>query len=412
MSDLFRKEVIDKQASKHLGDVFVATPLSFWAITVLIATIMAGLVAFAVFGEYARKERVTGILTPSAGLVDVVPTRTGNYQEIFVTIGDDVREGDPLFRLKNEVALSGGEKLSEALLRQMETEKNNLLEQLAEIPADFALRKQRLQKQYQEKSAEGDRFIERIATQQRTVDLQESQFRKMQNLMADEAASALEVATAENRFLSATQSLQSLQNARANILSELSDYESRIALLPTAQTQAELNVQNRISLIEQRMITNDADTESIIRAPVSGSVASLTARRGQQTYADRPALTILPQGAALEAELYVPTRAIGFVKTGQKVRLLYDAFPYQKFGFYDGEIQEVSKTVVKGADLAGTNQISEPVFLVRVNIDKQAINASGEIIPLQSGMSLSADLILEDRKIWEWAFDPLLGAIR
>ncbi len=412
MSDLFRKEVMDKQASKHLGDVFVATPLSFWAITVLIATLIAGLVAFAIFGEYARKERVTGVLTPSAGLVDVVATRAGNYEEIYVTIGADVREGDPLFRLRNEVALSGGGQLSEALLQQMQVEKANLTTQLTQLPSDYDLQKQRLQKQYQEKSAEADRYIDRIATQSRTVELEQTQFQKMQALMADEAASALEVATAENRFLMATQSLQSLENTRANILSELTDIESQIALLPNAQTQAELELQNRISTIEQRMITSDADTESVIRAPVSGTVATLNARRGQQTYADRPALTILPRGAALEAELYVPTRAIGFVKPGQRVRLLYDAFPYQKFGFYDGEIMDVSKTVVQGEDLTATRQIKEAVFLVRVSLEKQVIKASGETVPLQSGMSLSADLILEDRKIWEWAFDPLLGAIR
>lgn len=406
MSDLFRKEVIEKQSSKHLGDVIVGTPLSFWAITFLIASLMAGLVAFAVFGEYARKERVQGVLMPTAGLVDVVATTAGNYEEIYVSIGDQVREGDELYRLKNDVSLSDGEKLSEALLAQMENEKSNLMAQLAQIPMDFSLRKRRLQKQHQEKSGEATRFLDQIATQQRTVALEENLFRKMQSLLADEAASALEVAAAENRFLTATQNLQALENARANILSDISDIESQISLLPTSQTQAELTVQSQISGIEQRMITNDADTESVVRSPVSGTIAALSARRGQQTYSDRVALTILPEGASLEAELFVPTRAIGFVKPGQRVRLLYDAFPYQKFGFYDGQISEVSKAVVQHP------QADEAVFVVRVSLEKQHILASGEQVPLQSGMSLAADLILEDRKIWEWVFDPLLGAIR
>jgi len=411
LSDLFRKEVIEKQSSKHLGDVFVATPLSFWAITLLIASIVTGLVAFAIFGEYARKERVQGVLTPSAGMVDVVPTRAGNFEEIHVSLGDQVREGDLLFRLKNDVGLSGGEKLSEALLAQMQTEKANLTAQLEQIPDDYALQKRRLQKQNKEKSAETQRYISRIETQARTVELEENLFRKMQSLLDDEAASALEVAAAENRYLTATQNLQSLENSRANILSEITDTESRIALLPTSQSQEELEIQNRISAIEQRMIQNDAGAETVVRSPVSGTIATMTARRGQQTYTDRPALTILPQGSALQAELYVPTRAIGFVKPGQQVRLLYDAFPYQKFGFHDGEIIDVSKSVVQGEDI-GSGLSAEAVFLVRVSLDKQNINASGEEIPLQSGMSLSADLILEDRKIWEWAFDPLLGAIR
>ena len=406
MSDLFRKEVIEKQSSKHLGDVIVGTPLTFWAITLLIATLMAGLVAFAVFGEYARKERVQGVLTPTAGLVEVVATKPGNYEDIYVSLGDKVRKGEPLYRLNNDVSLVGGEKLSEALLEQMQSEKSNLNAQLEQIPTDYDLRKNRLKKQYDETSAEAERYIAQIETQQRTVDLEESLFRKMQSLLADEAASALEVAAAENRYLTATQNLQSLQNARANVLSGLSDIQAQMSLLPTSQTQAELEIQNRISTLEQRMITSDADTDNVVRAPVNGTVAAVTARKGQQTYSDRAALTILPEGAALEAELFVPTRAIGFVKPGQRVRLLYDAFPYQKFGFYDGEIIDVSKAVIQHP------QAEESVFLVRVALERQDITASGDAVPLQSGMSLSADLILEDRKIWEWAFDPLLGAIR
>jgi len=406
LSDLFRKEVIDKQSSKHLGDVIVGTPLSFWAITLLIATLMAGLIAFAIFGEYARKERVQGVLTPTAGLVEVVATKPGNYEDIYVSLGDDVREGEALYRLNNDVSLSGGEKLSEALLAQMQNEKSNLVAQLDQIPMDFDLRKSRLQKQRKEKTAEADRYIAQIDTQQRTVDLEESLFRKMQSLLADEAASALEVAAAENRYLTATQNLQGLQNARANVLSGLTDIEAQMALLPTSQTQAELEIQNRISAIEQKMISNDAGTESVVRSPVSGTVAAVSARRGQQTYSDRAAMTILPEGAALEAELFVPTRAIGFVKPGQRVRLLYDAFPYQKFGVYDGEIIDVSKTVVQHP------QAEEAVFVIRVALEQQNITAAGDNVPLQSGMTLAADLILEDRKIWEWAFDPLLGAIR
>jgi len=412
LSDLFRKEVIDKQSSKHLGDVFVATPLSFWAITLLIATVIAGLIAVAIFGEYARKERVVGVLTPSAGLVEIVPTRSGNFEDIHVAIGDQVLEGDPLFQLRNDVGLSGGERLSEALLAQMQTEKSNLSAQLSRIPEDFTLQKRRLEKQHEEKTAEAERYIDRIVTQRRTVELEENLFGKMQSLAIDEAASALEVAQAENRFLSATQNLQSLENSRANILSEITDIEAQIALLPTAQIQQELEVQNRISAIEQRIIENDAGSESVMRAPIAGTVAAVTARRGQQTFSDRSALTILPKGAALEAELFVPTRAIGFVKPGQRVRLLYDAFPYQKFGFHNGEIIEVSKSVVQGGDLQSAPQMNEAVFLVRVSLEEQSVTASGEDIPLQSGMSLSADLILEDRKIWEWAFDPLLGAVR
>jgi hypothetical protein len=46
----------------------------------------------------------------------------------------------------------------------------------------------------------------------------------------------------------------------------------------------------------------------------------------------------------LQAEIYIPSRAIGFVKPGQEVRLLYDAFPYQRFGAYRGRVVAASSS--------------------------------------------------------------------
>lgn len=412
MSDLFRREVMDKQSQKHLGDVFLSSPLSFWAITLLIAIIMTGLVCVAVFGEYSRKERVSGVLTPSDGLVRILPSQSGNFEDVYVETGDNVEAGTPLLKVKDDTVLTGGRQLSEALLAQMKEERISLQKRLDEIPTQYRLSQDRLKTRKSELTAEAERFIEQIEVQTRTVALEENIFRKFQALLKDEAASAIEASSAENRYLSATQSLNSLKNSREKILADVKDVEAQLAMLPVEQSQAERDVKNRLSNLEQNILRTDAGGSSIIRSPIDGAIATVTARKGQKTSPQRTAIAILPKGGRLQAELLVPTRAIGFVKTGQPVRLLYDAFPYQKFGFYDGMIIEVSKTVVSGNDLEIARQLPEPVFLVTVDLNEQSIEALGENVPLQAGMSLSADLILEDRRIWEWAFEPLLGALK
>lgn len=114
----------------------------------------------------------------------------------------------------------------------------------------------------------------------------------------------------------------------------------------------------------------------------------------------------------LVAELLVPSRAAGFVKEGQNVRLLYDAFPYQKFGFHSGEVSNVSRAVVNANELPVISSINEPVFVITVQLERQDVDANNELYQLQSGMTLAADIILEDRKIWEWVFEPILGAAK
>jgi membrane fusion protein len=43
---------------------------------------------------------------------------------------------------------------------------------------------------------------------------------------------------------------------------------------------------------------------------------------GQRADPARPPMTLVPAGAALRAEPCVPSRAIGFVQSGQDVRLM------------------------------------------------------------------------------------------
>lgn len=64
-------------------------------------------------------------------------------------------------------------------------------------------------------------------------------------------------------------------------------------------------------------------------------------------------MTLVPASAALEARLYGPSSAIGFVRPGQQVLLRYDAYPHQKFGRYAGTVTSVSRTTVSQGELAG-----------------------------------------------------------
>jgi len=109
----------------------------------------------------------------------------------------------------------------------------------------------------------------------------------------------------------------------------------------------------------------------------------------------------------LQAELFVPSRAIGFVKPGQPVRILYDAFPYQHFGTYRGEIVDVSQTILTGTDAGAPFKLSEPAYRVVASLERSDIDADGKRIALQPDMLLKADIILERRSLMSWLTRPL-----
>jgi membrane fusion protein len=120
-----------------------------------------------------------------------------------------------------------------------------------------------------------------------------------------------------------------------------------------------------------------------------------------------PMMIIIPEGSRLHAEIYAPTRAIGFVKPGQEVRLLYEAFPYQRFGSFQGKVTRVSRTVIDPRELTAPLKAEEPVYRIEVALDRQSVEAFGDRLALQPGMTLSANLILDRRSFLDWLLQPL-----
>lgn len=118
------------------------------------------------------------------------------------------------------------------------------------------------------------------------------------------------------------------------------------------------------------------------------------------------------QDRLLKAELYIPSRAIAFVEPGLPVRLLLDAFPYQRFGTASGEIQEVTTTVLLPGRDDLMVELQEPVFRATVALHADHIEADGHTHPLQIGMTLTGNIILEERTILSRFLEPIISVLR
>lgn len=122
-----------------------------------------------------------------------------------------------------------------------------------------------------------------------------------------------------------------------------------------------------------------------------------------------PVMAILPDNGPLYAELYVPTRARGFLTTGQPVLLRFHAFPYQKFGTHPARIDEISATVMVSDALPVALALNEPVYRIRASLEAQFIHAYGETVALRPGMLLDAEIVKDRRTLIEWLFEPILS---
>ena len=122
------------------------------------------------------------------------------------------------------------------------------------------------------------------------------------------------------------------------------------------------SLRDQLATAEQRIDEITGRRAYVIRAPVDGRISTLQATIGQFADPNRPQMEIIPSGSILQAELFVPTRAIGFVRPGQEIKILYEAFPYQQFGTYGGRVNEISRTVLTKSDTSGPIELKEPAY--------------------------------------------------
>jgi membrane fusion protein len=192
----------------------------------------------------------------------------------------------------------------------------------------------------------------------------------------------------------------------------LASAQSELTQLPARSKREQAQIARLVSELEQTGVTTEAQRRILVTAPQDGTVTAILAEPGQ-TVTSQPLLTILPANARLEAQLYVPSRAAGFIEPGQKVLIRYAAFPYQKFGQYEGTVSGVSRTALPPqeipAQLASATPQSgvEGLYRIQVTLAAQSATAYGKPQPLAAGMALEADVLQDTRSLIEWVLEPL-----
>jgi membrane fusion protein len=101
----------------------------------------------------------------------------------------------------------------------------------------------------------------------------------------------------------------------------------------------------------------------------------------------------------LHAELLLPERGLALVRVGQAVKLLYDAFPYQRYGVHFATLRWVSpaSTVVSGTVM----------FRAFADLDAETIGVEGQPRPVLPGMTGRAAVVVGRRSLASYAIEPL-----
>jgi membrane fusion protein len=408
---LFRLQAIQSRQGRAWAGTTMRPPVS---LAVLTAALTGAAVAIGVFlgtQSYARKAAATGYLAPLHGVVRVVPPRAGIIVSVSVSDGDTVHAGDPLLLVADERMSIGGLDIDANVRRALIQQRDLGLAQVALEEATATSEEKRLRERIERLGEECQALRDQLATQQGRVEIADEQARLSRDLATKGYVAGVEQRRREDARLGQAQGFDTLRQ-------QISAKEGEVVELRFTLTQLPARSANRVAAlrvaaaeIDSRLAQAEGQRAYMVVAPTSGRVSALQANVGNQADPTRPLMSIVPEGEELQAVLFVPERAIGFVAPGQDVRLSLDAFPFQRFGAQFGTVTNIARTLLRPDQLsAGVQPPSEPAYRVTVALRAQSITAYNRSIPLQADMQLRADIIFDRRSFVQWLLDPVLSA--
>jgi hemolysin D len=402
----------------------------------------AGLVAFVIawasFSMIDRLVSARGNIVSITPHVVVQPLEAAIIRSIHVRVGDRVKAGEPLATLDPTFA--------DANIDQLDA-------RLASIEANIA----RL-----EAERDGRRYVGAPSAKHEYNRLQTSIFEERQTQFSSQMRLYQEKIAQAEAGIQAREEERSYLSQRLKILRQVEEMRSE---LERAQTGSKLNsliatdsrleiernlsraataiIENRHQLagieaerdvfrrqwdsriveeLVQRGNERDALVEQLVRAqrrkemvqlttPVDAIVLEIAQRSvGSVIREAEPFARLVPVDALLEVEANIPARQIGFIASGDPVRIKLDAFNFQQHGIVEGVVKVISSDSF--TDNRTSSEAPEGAYYrARIELTKTELRNVPDTFRLIPGMPLEAEIKVGSRSVIAYFLRPLLRGV-
>jgi hemolysin D len=194
--------------------------------------------------------------------------------------------------------------------------------------------------------------------------------------------------------------------------------ERKQSFLQETTKQLEENERRLAGLRQELIKARQKEAQSILLAPVSGTIQQLSVFTvGEVVTTGQLLMIVVPTGTKLEVEAMLLNRDKGFVREGQEARIKLESFNFTKYGVIDGMVASISNDAVSlgqnnqpmaGAQPSFLSPRGPLVFPVKITLSRETIQADEEEVKLTPGMAVSAEIKTGNRRVIEYFLSPLL----
>lgn len=362
-------------------------------------------------GQYTRSTTASGMLVPAGGLLELKAVTAGTVTWIDAKQGDLIRADQALVTISSEQASAAVGKTDAAVTGQLTLQRLGLEVDLENLKVLAFEKRSADLETIRILTAQWSRSGAEVALKKQQADNARALVERIKPYVVTGAVSRLQAQQLERDALEAEAQVFAVTRERLETEKELALHRNELLQLPLLIAAQRHELERRRSDLEQAFSRNEVKRESVLYSPQDGSISSVLVSHGQSVDAGRTLLVIVPKNSRLIAQIFLPSRACGFVTRGSRVVLRYQAYPYQKFGLHVGRITNISQNAL--SPLQVTTLLgplaSEPMYRIEVEIDSQTVNAYGAAVNLRPGTAVEAEVQLDKRSLLEWLFEPLYG---
>ena len=178
-----------------------------------------------------------------------------------------------------------------------------------------------------------------------------------------------------------------LQNKIAANQQRIAEIDSQLGKQIMANDQQIAEIDSQIIAQQQNLKYHQ------LKSPVAGTIFELKAHDGFVAQPTQALLEIVPDDALI-AQVYIPSKDRGFVRSGMDVDVRVDSFDFSEFGDIPG------KLIWVGADaLEPDQQHPYPRYPAKIKLEQQFIEVNGEPMSLESGMAINVNIKERKRRV-------------
>jgi membrane fusion protein len=341
------------------------------------------------------------VLEPAKGADPVRTLHDGTVTAVAITDADTVKQGAVMFEIRSEPL---GDRVAE---------RETLDARLQGGAGRIANERQRYEARRQADEQEQRRLEQRLATLQRQAALKKEQLtllREVAERMRKGQESGISSwLDASRQQLEATRLAGELEQVQVDI-TDATNTLARLAYEMASNRAAFEEIRRAIGeestgfRARKRVLDEDTGRQAggsmLIAAPCAGTIVKLPVRNAGTVVHEGDVLAeIVCAGEPLHAELMLPERGMALVRLGQPVKLLYDAFPYERYGVQFATLRWISP--------ASTAAPRGPVFRAFADLASESVGVGGQPRAVLPGMTGRAAVVVGRRSLASYAIEPL-----